>query len=355
MSQVENPPSAPPAPATPPTPQVVYLQPRQGRFSQLLMFVLIVAVLVLLGLQLWPHIKLPAVGEDKQLSREDLVNQLEPEMLLTPTGRKLEVVDIGGKLFEITRVIFDGNDQRRCLVSITVPGKPPQQNIFRPGDSFERGRILIKEVGDGFVVLKCDGEQRTFGVQGLMPDDSGARSPAASGTTIMPPKDMAGAVPAAPGGGRVKAPEHPMADDKTSENPEEVEAEGDVKEGVPLNELPDERHFAMAREDFRSFVEALPGMFAATIVLQVIRDPETQRSWGLQVKRIDAYSKLSSFGMRSGDVIVAIGEQQIRSHADVDMAMKQTFRDFIDIEVVRGDESIYFVIEAGAESPARKD
>ena len=49
----------------------------------------------------------PKVGGTKEISREELINQLEPEALVTPNGRKLELVEMGGKLFEITRIVFD--------------------------------------------------------------------------------------------------------------------------------------------------------------------------------------------------------------------------------------------------------
>jgi hypothetical protein len=132
--------------------------------------------------------------------------------MVTPNGRKLELVEMGGKLFEVTRIVFDATDGRRGLVSITVPGKPPQQGIYRVGDSFDRGRISVKEIGDGFVVLKCEGEQRTFGVQGAMPDEKNANADVTvtPGTHMLPPRDLgSGDIPPAPTG-RVKAPENPV-------------------------------------------------------------------------------------------------------------------------------------------------
>ncbi len=350
MSQVD--PTPPSLPIFPAAPQVVYLPAKSGRGTQLLLFVLIVAVLVLIGLQVLPHLKLPSSGESA-VSREELLKQLEPEALVTPTGRRLDVVEFGGRLFEITRVVYDQSDSRRCLVSITVPGIPPQQNIFRPGDSFDRGRIIIKEVGDGYVVLKCDGEQRTFGVQGLMPDAAPAQPAQPMGATLMPPRDFSSAVPPAPQTGRVKAPEHPMAEQKPDAGGPVENDEATENEGTALEDLPEERHFKLAREEYRKFIDSLPAFFTTSMVLQTIRDPENMQPWGMQIKRIDSYGKLSTYGLRSGDVIVRISQQATLGHGDIDAAFKQPFRDSIEIEVVRGDSVILFVIEAGVESPAK--
>ncbi|NUO17370.1 MAG: hypothetical protein HUU03_13100 [Planctomycetaceae bacterium] len=261
MSQVD--PTPPSLPTPPAAPQVVYLPAKSGRGTQLLLFVLIVAVLVLIGLQVLPHLKLPSSGESA-VSREELLKQLEPEALVTPTGRRLDVVEFGGRLFEITRVVYDQSDSRRCLVSITVPGIPPQQNIFRPGDSFDRGRIIIKEVGDGYVVLKCDGEQRTFGVQGLMPDAAPAQPAQPMGATLMPPRDFSSAVPPAPQTGRVKAPEHPMAEQKPDAGEPVENDEATEDEGTALEDLPEERHFKLAREEYRKFIDSLPAFFTTS-------------------------------------------------------------------------------------------
>ncbi|NUO17371.1 MAG: hypothetical protein HUU03_13105 [Planctomycetaceae bacterium] len=48
-----------------------------------------------------------------------------------------------------------------------------------------------------------------------------------------------------------------------------------------------------------------------------------------------------------------ISQQATLGHGDIDAAFKQPFRDSIEIEVVRGDSVIIFVIEAGVESPAK--
>lgn len=338
MSQVDPAPVPPPTPATP-APQVVYVA-KQSRVTQFLLFVLVLAVLTVIGIQVWPSLSFKMGGAPKQLSREELIEQLAPEEMLASNGRKLELVEMGGKLFEITRVVFDGTDGKRGMVSITVPGKPPQQGIYRAGDSFDRGRILVKEIGDGFVVLKCDGEQRTFGVQGSAPDASKADVNVTPGTHMVPPRDM-GDVPPAPTG-RVKAPENPVPPkEETSKTPGE-KAEPKTGEPEPII-----APYAVAREEWREFVGALPIYFGREMVLQTYRDRESMRPLGLEIVNIGGYAKFAAFGFRVGDVITRIGETELRGPSDVDLALKQSFRDMVEIELWRGEELYVYRFEPG--------
>lgn len=347
MSQVDPPPSTPPAAPAPAAPQVVYVA-KQSRVTQLLLFVLVLAVLTVIGIQLWPSLNFKA-GETKQLSREELIRQLEPEAMLMPNGRKLELVELGGKLFEITRIVYDGADGKRGMVSITVPGKPPQQGIYRTGDSFDRGRIAVKEIGDGYVVLKCDGEQRTFGVQGAMPDERPkADVTVAPGTNMVPPRDM-GDVPPAPTG-RVKSPENPVppGEAKASEH----SARGEKpKAGEPEVIVVVQ---TIARDEWREFVSALPIYFSREMVLQTCRDYESLRPLGLEIVNIGGYARLAAFGLRAGDILTRLGETELRGQTDVDAALKQSFRDAVELELWRGDDRYRYRFEPGEARLPRK-
>jgi hypothetical protein len=333
VSQVDPTPSTPPAAAAP---QVVYVA-KQNRVTQLLLFVLVLAVLTVIGMQVWPLLNLK-LGSSKEVSREELINQLEPEAMITPNGRKLELVEMGGKLFEITRIVFDGTDGKRGLVSITVPGKPPQQGIYRVGDSFDRGRMTVKEIGDGYVVLKCEGEQRTFGVQGAMPDEknTSADITVTPGTHMMPPRDLAtGDIPPAPTG-RVKAPENPVPPkDEAKTVPKTSETEALISP------------YTVSRDEWRDFVGALPIYFGREMVLQTYRDVDSMRPIGLEIVNIGGYAKFAVYGFRAGDVITRISETELRGPADVDEALKQSFRDKLEIELWRGEELYLYRFEPG--------
>lgn len=339
MSQVDPTPS--PAPAAP-APQVVYVA-KQSRATQLLLFVLVLAVLTVIGIQIWPSLNLKLGSSSKEVSREELINQLEPEAMIMPNGRKLELVEMGGKLFEITRIVFDATETRRGLVSITVPGKPPQQGIYRVGDSFDRGRMTVKEIGDGYVVIKCEGEQRTFGVQGAMPDEKNASADitVTPGTHMMPPRDLAtGDIPPAPTG-RVKAPENPVPPkEETKDKPESVEAKPDNPEAILSPKT-------IPRDEWRDFVAALPIYLGREMVLQTYRDQESMRPMGLEIMNIGGYAKFSAYGFRVGDVIVRIGETEVRGQRDIDDALKQSFRDHVEIELWRGEELYLYRFEPG--------
>ena len=345
MSQVD--PTPQPTPQAAPAPQVVYVA-KQSRVTQLLLFVLVLAVLVVIGMQVWPSLNFK-LGSSKEVSREDLINQLEPEAMVTPNGRKLELVEMGGKLFEVTRIVFDATDGRRGLVSITVPGKPPQQGIYRVGDSFDRGRISVKEIGDGFVVLKCEGEQRTFGVQGAMPDEKNANADVTvtPGTHMLPPRDLgSGDIPPAPTG-RVKAPENPVP-------PREAGIPGEKTEPKTGEPEPILSPYTIARDDWREFVGALPTYLNREMVLQTYRDPDSMRPLGLEIVNIGGYAKFAVYGFRAGDVIIRIGESEVRGPADVDEALKQSFRDNVEIELWRGEELYIYRFEPGEARLPRK-
>lgn len=343
MSQVDPVPPTPPAASAP---QVVYVA-KQSRATQLLLFVLILAVLTVIGIQVWPSLNLKLGGPSKQLSREELIDQLEPEAQLMPNGRKLELVELGGKLFEVTRIVYDGADGKRGMVSITVPGKPPQQGIYRVGDSFDRGRIMVKEIGDGYVVLKCDGEQRTFGVQGGAPEATKADVNVSPGTHMVPPRDMSD-VPPAPTG-RVKAPENPVPpkDEAKGEQPDKPQP----KTGEPEAIL---TPYAIARDEWREFVGALPQYFGREMVLQTYRDRETMRPIGLEIVNLGGYARFAIYGFRVGDVITRIGETELRGPSDIDVALKQSFRDSVEIELWRSDELYRYRFEPGDSRLPRK-
>ncbi|MCL4730942.1 MAG: hypothetical protein KJ044_10965, partial [Planctomycetes bacterium] len=176
-----------PAPVAPVT--VVQAAPR-SKLVPILLITLNVGVLVLLLVLLGPKIEWPTVNFGGQAADTPQpvadAGALDPASLVTPSGRKLDTVVFGNAIFEVTRVTYYP-DVRSRSVTITAPGKPPVQAVFRVGESFAGGAIRVVEIQPSGVVLETGGQQKFFGIEGATASDQWDR-PAPAGTTRMPPR-----------------------------------------------------------------------------------------------------------------------------------------------------------------------
>ena len=101
------------------------------------------------------------------------------------------------------------------------------------------------------------------------------------------------------------------------------------------------------RDEWRDFVGALPIYFGREMVLQTYRDADSMRPLGLEIMNISGYAKFAAYGFRAGDVITRIGETEVRGQNDIDEALKQSFRDAMEIELWRGEELYIYRFEPG--------
>lgn len=267
--------------------------------------------------------------------------QLDPALLVTPTGRRLDVKDFGGYLFEVTRITFS-NDPAMRSVTITVPGNPPRQGVFRVRDSFAGGLIRVVEINASSVVLEHGGDQRTFMIEGGDPADVWERQP--SGVQFIPARNS-GAFPDAPAG-KPQPPKDPVLE---PEEPADTTTEtGGVPEGLTLEELPDERYYALPQKEFQILVRTLPDIMENDFVFGKAIDPETRLAYAARVMNLRSDSVFHTHGMRAGDDIVSINDLDVRQPGDINTAARQV-GSALELKIViwRGDETIAFIFHAG--------
>lgn len=314
---------------------------RRSVLVPVLLGVLIFAIFILAAVEVVPLIS--GSSEDPAAEAPDLgelISRLDPESLVTPTGRSLELVEFGGRVFEITLIAWGANPKLRS-VAITVPALPPMQGRYHIGESFDRGRIRIKDIGKSFVVLVCEGEQQTFPVLG---SDPGAiwDAPSPSGTVIMPARGDETIPSADPG--RVRAPRDP----REAMDQSEGDAENAGTRVSGLDDLPDYRRFRLERKEYLQLVRDLPELFKKQFVLASALEEDSRVSFGLEIKNVKPACIFVAYGLQKGDVIVRINDDDIRSVPDLDMAVsRQSFRWRIEIVVWRNEDFVYYLFEPG--------
>ncbi len=344
MTQIVEPQTAAPVA---PAPVIVY-RSRTSPLVAVLLTLLILCVLVLTVVIALPYlgIQLKGAGQPQIRTKEQILAELDPQAMVLPNGRQLSLVEFGQRVFEVTRIVYDANNQSNSLVYITVPGLPPQQGVYRAGDSFDRGRIAVKAVLRQSVILACEGIQQEYPVIGATMDTSSS----GAGVNIMLPKDLSSggvmheAIPGATG--RIKAPLNPrIADDTPVGAPEEPELRP-----KSLEDFPDERHLPLPRAEYKSVIENLRKSLETSMVLMPALDPENRSPYGLEIKRLDTASVFYNWGLKSGDILIQMGTTEIRRHGDVQEALRQNnFRDGLAIHVMRNDLLVsFFVVPSDA-------
>lgn len=326
-----------------PKAQVVYMQPPRGKLVPVLLVTLNLGVLgaVALGFFLmsggklsWPEGEGDVAGAETTPKIEDL----DPELITTPNGRRLDLVQFGGYLFEVTRIAYSHSPSTRT-VTITVParakGETPQQGIFHIGESFASGELHVVEISSTSVVLEHDGQQRVFPIRGAAAQQSDGSAPA--GKSMIPPRNT-NVVPDLPDG-QVRAPRHPMADDDDNDDAEPFEPSGKLEgAGVDgtIDDLPDVRSKSLKREDYLELVKMLPDIFAEDFIFGVALERDTRMPYGLEIKNIAPTSVFFSYGIEPGDVIYAINGEPVTRVYDLDQIVKRNiFREEIRIDIER--------------------
>lgn len=330
-----------------PEPKVIIQHAPRGPLVPVLLVVLILAVLALAFVFALPYLKTDG-GRDTPEIPTVSASQLEPEMLVTPTGRKLDVIEFGGYLFEITRLAYS-NVPRARTVTITVPGKPPQMGVFHINESFAGGKIRVVEITSSSVVLEANGEQKVFAINGADPGEIWDKAP--SGTQIIPPRDTS-TIPDLPAGverpaqdPRKEIPEQPPK--KTGsllgnpDDPEEVRGLEDL-------ELPDVRPVPLHRSEYLTLVRDMADRFEKDLVLGLAIERDTRMVYGLQIKNLRGDSFFAAHGLRVGDVILAVNEEPVRNIEELNLvARSNVFRDEVRIELERDGNLVTFVFQPG--------
>jgi hypothetical protein len=344
----------------PAQPQVIIQQAPRSKLLPALLITLNVGVVVVLLVLALPNlnIKWPTGGSTPGNSPTVDVAELDPELLMTPSGRQLNVQQFGGYMFEITRLMYSNNPNQRS-VTITVPGKPPQQGMFRTGESFAGGALRIVDIQPQAVVLAHNGEQQTFPVEGadlnqvwgtIEPKNNTADT--GSGTTMIPALNRDIVPNLNPG--QVRAPRDPRAtpDPERASHPED--GTGSLlsnrdDEGIALEDLPEERVIGLGREEYNTLIRTLPDLFERDFVFGTIFEQETRQPYGLEVKNLHPESIFRRYGMSVGDVIVGINDHDIRRVRDLDLAARSnnSYRDRLEIYVWRGEDVLIFHFHPG--------
>lgn len=318
-----------------PQPQIIMQQAPRGPLVPVLLVVLIIAVLGLAVV-----FALPYLTTDKpqgQQAQPVSMAQLDPAMLMTPTGRKLDVVEFGGFVFEITRLVYSSNPRSRT-VTITVPGSPPQMGVFHVGESFAGGKVRVVEITGSSVVLEAEGGQQVFAINGSDLSEIWDRAP--SGTQIIPPL-KSDAIPDLPPG-KTSPPKDPRT---------EIAADEPLKDKPSIesiDDLPDLREVKMKRIDYDELRRLLVDDFAADFVLAIAIERETRMVYGLEIKNIAGDSYYYAHGLEVGDIITHINDQPVTSIRELDSILKSnSFREEIAIDIERDGALITFVFYPG--------
>jgi type II secretory pathway component PulC len=322
-----------------PQPQVIV----QARRSLLVPALLVILILVIAALAV--VVALPYLRTDdtaKPSEQAVAATEIEPAMLITPTGRKLDVVEFGGFVFEITRLAYS-NHPRARTVTVTAPGIPPQMGVFHVGESFAGGKVRVVEITSSSVVLEADGTQKVFPINGSDPSEIWDRG--GTGTQIIPPTDP-GAIPNLPPG-QTRPPKDPR-EEIDAEQPTEADPAGDKPSIDSIEDLPDIREKSLPRLEYQKLVRALPDDFARDFVLAIAIERDTRMVYGLEIKNLVADSFYYAHGLELGDVILAINDQPVASIRELDSVLKSNaFREEIAIEVEREGGLVTFVFFPG--------
>ncbi len=325
-------------PDRPDAPQVVYVQAPRNRWLPLLVVLNIVALVVIVGFVVGPKLDwdfLSSGDDDGQVS----ISDLDPELLMTPSGRHLQCVVLNGNIFELTRVAWSQNPNART-VTITVPGKPTRQGLFRIGETFADGKIRIADIGRTNVTLEANGDTQTFTIAGEPAAATGDVPP--SGLTMIPAKDN-GVLSDVPTG-RVKTPTTPKPE-TTEPETTDPEIADDVK---TIDDLPDLRDIPLRRDDYQTMVKELPDLFEKDFVFHTAFEPETMVPYGLQIKKLKVDSRFYAHGMKPGDVLLTVNETDVYRIPDLDIAVRSnSFRDELRLIVWRDESVIEFVFHPG--------
>lgn len=344
-----------PAPVAPVT--VVQAAPR-SRLVPILLVTLNVGVLLLILVALGPKIEWPTVNFGGQAADTPQpvadAGALDPAMLVTPSGRKLDTVVFGNAIFEVTRVAYYP-DVRSRSVTITVPGKPPAQGVFRVGESFAGGRIRVVDIQSGGAMLEADGLQKFFGIEGAASGDQWDRGAPAGGTTMIPPTGTRLIPDLPPGQQRpvidpraaAKPETESGAPAETAPKEEPAEAggeEGEEGEDWSLEDLPLETFIDMERKEFEDLLIQLGDVLDRDFVFATAIEADTRIPFGLEVKNLRSSSVLAAY-LRKGDIILNLNGDRIIRIADLDLAarrMRNAVELRLDIQREGGVESIVF-------------
>jgi hypothetical protein len=325
----------------PPAPQAQVVQrPAKGRLVPALLITLVVLNLVAIPVVILFATGVIVMGGAAKGPAPAGIAALDPASLVTPTGRRLDAREFGGFVFEVTRIVYS-SDPRLNSVTITVPGQPPRQGVFRIGDSFAGGQLRVVDITSSAVVLEHNGEQQSFLVEGADPSSIWERAP--SGPQIIPPRNT-DAIPNLPVG-QVRPPDNPIVEE--SDDPDDQEstpAKKRIPEGTALEDLPIEVPAIPLRQaDFQIMITTLPDLLSRDFVFGQALDASTMAPIGARILRIHAESIFSAHGMLAGDDIVLMNEHEIRRPADLtDAARTITGADELQFVLWRGHEKYIY-------------
>jgi type II secretory pathway component PulC len=321
-----------------PQPQVV-VHARRSLLVPVLLIVLILVIAALAVVVALPYLSTDPA--DKPADQPAVATQLDPAMLMTPTGRKLDVVEFGGFMFEITRLAYSNHPRARS-VTITAPGIPPQMGVFHVGESFAGGKVRVVEITSSSVVLEANGTQKVFPINGSDPSEIWDKG--GSGTQIIPPTES-GAIPDLPDGA-VRAPKNPR--DEIEPQPDGTEPADDQPPIESIEDFPDIREKSLPRIEYQKLVREMRDEFERDFVLAIAIERDTRMVYGLEIKNMVADSFYYAHGLEVGDVILAINNQPVASIRELDSILKSnSFREEIAIEVERDGALITFVFFPG--------
>lgn len=307
--------------------------------------ILNLGALVVIALLAWPHVNWPWPAASQPAAPAD-VAALDPESLRLPNGRTLRPVVFGGFMFEVTRVAYYP-DVRSRSVTITVPGKPPQQGLFRVGESFAGGKVRVVDISTLGVVLEADGKQQAFTVDGSDPA-AAMEAQAPSGQVVIPAgrSDLFPSVPP----GQIAPPARPVAPEQPETTPVQPADESQPEAPRTLEDLPDERHAHLERTDYLALVRRLPQIFEDDMVLAVALEADSSIPYGLEVKNLRVDCALAAYGLEKGDVILSLNGMDIRRVPDLDIAARSnSFQQEIRLCVWRNEDPVTFVLRPGRE------
>jgi type II secretory pathway component PulC len=323
-----------------PQAQVIVQEARRSPLVPVLLIVLILAVAALATIVALPYIKPDDAA--KPAKQPVAAAEIDPAMLITPTGRKLDVIEFGGFVFEITRLAYSSHPRART-VTVTAPGTPPQMGVFHVGESFAGGKVRVVEITSSSVVLEADGTQRVFPINGSDPSEIWDKG--STGTQIIPPTDP-GAIPDLPVG--VTRPPKDPRDEITADQPGDTDTGEDTPSIDSIEDLPDIREKDLPRTEYQKLVRMLPDDFARDFVLAIAIERDTRMVYGLEIKNLVADSFYYAHGLEVGDVILAINDQPVASIRELDSILKSNaFREELAIEVEREGGLITFVFQPG--------
>jgi hypothetical protein len=327
----------------------VIVQPR-SRLGIVLLLTLNAGVIALLAAGGLIGLKLGWFGADQEAGGLT-ISQLDPATLMTPTGRRLDVKEFGGYVFEVTRIVY-GSDPRANSVTITVPGNPPRQGVFRIGDTFAGGQLRVVDITAAAVVLDHQGQQQTFAVEGADLSEIWDRAP--RGLQVIPARNK-DAIPDLPAG-QTRPPQVPVQDPLDEVADDTVEGEDPAPERIPegtaLEDLPiEEPPVLLKREEFRTLVTTLPDIFSGDFVFGQALDPKTFEPDGARILNLRSSSFFFKHGIRAGDDIVALNDAIIYRPADLALnAPALTGADEVRVLVWRGDVKMLFTFVRSAAS-----